>query len=123
MIRLNHVAKHYMTRHGKYPVLRDVTMSVAKGDKVCILGRNGSGKSTLIRMISGAERPSSGQIERHMSVSWPLAFGGGFHGNLTGLDNIRFICRAYGADIPSSSRVLRSWASSCASRSKPILPE
>ena len=31
-----------------------------------------------------------------MSVSWPLAFGGAFQGTLTGLDNLRFICRVYG---------------------------
>jgi capsular polysaccharide transport system ATP-binding protein len=33
-----------------------------------------------------------------MSVSWPLAFGGAFQGSLTGLDNLRFICRIYGVD-------------------------
>jgi capsular polysaccharide transport system ATP-binding protein len=33
-----------------------------------------------------------------MSVSWPLAFGGAFQGSLTGLDNLRFICRIYGID-------------------------
>ena len=34
-----------------------------------------------------------------MSVSWPLAFTGGFHGTLTGADNVRFICRIYGVDF------------------------
>jgi ABC-type polysaccharide/polyol phosphate transport system ATPase subunit len=34
-----------------------------------------------------------------MSVSWPLAFSGGFHGALTGADNVRFICRIYGVDF------------------------
>jgi capsular polysaccharide transport system ATP-binding protein len=34
-----------------------------------------------------------------MSVSWPLAFGGAFQGALTGLDNMRFICRVYGASV------------------------
>jgi capsular polysaccharide transport system ATP-binding protein len=63
------------------------------------LGRNGAGKSTLIRVISGAEEPTSGTVERTMSVSWPLAFAGGFHGRLTGVDNLRFICRIYGVDF------------------------
>jgi capsular polysaccharide transport system ATP-binding protein len=48
-------------------------------------------------MISGAEMPTSGSIHRGISVSWPLAFGGAFQGTLTGLDNLRFICRVYGA--------------------------
>jgi capsular polysaccharide transport system ATP-binding protein len=77
-------------------VLDDVNLIVRPGEKVGILGRNGAGKSTMIRLISGAERPSSGHIRRDMSVSWPLAFGGAFQGTLTGLDNLRFICRVYG---------------------------
>jgi capsular polysaccharide transport system ATP-binding protein len=48
--------------------------------------------------VSGAELPTSGVVERGMSVSWPLAFGGAFQGSLTGLDNLRFICRIYGVD-------------------------
>src|SRR5690606_38465426 len=66
---------------------------------VGILGRNGAGKSTLIRLISEAEPPTTGTVERHMSVSWPLAFTGGFHAKLTGIDNLRFICRIYGVDF------------------------
>jgi capsular polysaccharide transport system ATP-binding protein len=40
--------------------------------------------------------PTSGKIRRNMSVSWPLGFGGGFQGSLTGYDNARFIARIYG---------------------------
>ena len=50
----------------------------------------------MIRLLSGAEQPTSGRVERLMSVSWPLAFGGAFQSALTGLDNLRFICRIYG---------------------------
>jgi capsular polysaccharide transport system ATP-binding protein len=49
-------------------------------------------------LISGAEQPTSGYVERNMSVSWPLAFGGAFQSALTGFDNLRFICRIYGTD-------------------------
>lgn len=98
MIRLSSVHKSYPTRRGLVPVLKDVNLTVAAGERVGILGRNGAGKSTLIRLISGAERPTAGKVERHMSVSWPLAFGGAFQSSLTGLDNLRFICRIYGVD-------------------------
>jgi len=101
MILLQDVTKTYHTRHGTRLVLDSVNLQVSKGEKVGILGRNGSGKSTLIRMISGAEPPTSGFISRQMSVSWPLAFAGAFQGTLTGLDNLRFICRIYGVDIES----------------------
>jgi capsular polysaccharide transport system ATP-binding protein len=96
MIHVEHVTKRYGTRHGTVTVLDDVNLTIRPGEKVGILGRNGAGKSTIIRLISGAERPSSGHIRRGMSVSWPLAFGGAFQGTLTGLDNLRFICRVYG---------------------------
>jgi capsular polysaccharide transport system ATP-binding protein len=98
MIRLSGVNKIYGTRSGPVHVLRDVSLSIESGERVGILGRNGAGKSTLIRLISGAEFPTSGVIERNMSVSWPLAFGGAFQGSLTGYDNLRFICRIYGVD-------------------------
>lgn len=96
MIRLNNVIKRYHTRQGPTTVLNAVNLVVNPGEKVGVLGRNGAGKSTLIRLISGAERPTSGTITRSMSVSWPLAFSGAFQGSLTGLDNLRFICRIYG---------------------------
>lgn len=98
MIRLTNINKRYPTRSGSVHVLRDVDLSVDSGERVGILGRNGAGKSTLIRLISGAELPTSGHIARDMSVSWPLAFGGAFQGSLTGYDNLRFICRVYGVD-------------------------
>lgn len=96
MIDIQNITKCYQTRHGNVTVLDNVNLTIRSGEKVGILGRNGAGKSTIIRLISGAERPTSGIIRREMSVSWPLAFGGAFQGTLTGLDNLRFICRVYG---------------------------
>lgn len=98
MIRLENVVKRYRTRGGSHTVLNGVSLEVRKGEKLGVLGRNGAGKSTLIRIISGAERPNKGQVTREMAVSWPLAFSGAFQGSLTGVDNLRFICRVYGAD-------------------------
>jgi capsular polysaccharide transport system ATP-binding protein len=98
MIRLVDVNKDYLTRGGPVRVLRNIHLTVRQGERVGILGRNGAGKSTMIRIVSGAELPTSGTVERDMSVSWPLAFGGAFQGSLTGLDNLRVICRIYGVD-------------------------
>jgi capsular polysaccharide transport system ATP-binding protein len=99
MIVLKNITKFYPTRRGPRKVLDDINLQVEKGEKIGILGRNGAGKSTLIRLISGVELPTSGSIYRGMRISWPLAFSGGFQGSLTGLDNLRFICRVYGAAI------------------------
>lgn len=99
MIRITDLVKRYPTRHGEVTVLDHINLQVERGEKVGILGRNGSGKSTLIRLLGGAEYPTSGTITRTMSVSWPLAFSGGFQGSLTGLDNLRFICRIYNVPV------------------------
>jgi capsular polysaccharide transport system ATP-binding protein len=98
MIELTGIHKSYPTRSGRHVVLDGIDLTIKPGEKVGILGRNGAGKSTLIRILSGAERPDRGSIRRGMSISWPLAFGGAFQGSLTGLDNLKFICRVYGAD-------------------------
>ena len=101
MITLRNVCKDYPTRAGPRRVLDNINLTIQPGERVGILGRNGAGKSTLIRLISGSEPPTLGTIRRNMSVSWPLAFSGGFHGSLTGADNVRFICRIYGVDFQS----------------------
>jgi capsular polysaccharide transport system ATP-binding protein len=98
MLSVEHVSKSYWTRGGRHRVLNDVSFRLPRGHHLGILGRNGAGKSTLIRLISGAERATSGAIHRGMSVSWPLAFGGAFQQHLTGLDNLKFVCRIYNVD-------------------------
>ena len=101
MLSVEHVCKSYNTRGGRRRILKDINFTLERGQNIGILGRNGSGKSTLIRLISGAEQPTSGRIRRGMRVSWPLAFAGTFAHNLTGLDNLKFVCRVYNVDYKS----------------------
>jgi len=110
MIRLTNVSKDYLTRAGPRRVIHNVNLTIEPGERVGILGRNGAGKSTLIRLISGAELPTTGKIVRNMSVSWPLAFGGAFHSSLTGADNVRFICRIYGVDFRPRFEFVRDFS-------------
>jgi capsular polysaccharide transport system ATP-binding protein len=110
MIEVVEVSKVYDTRQGTRTILDCVNLRVSKGERVGILGRNGAGKSTLIRLISGVELPTSGQIHRRMSLSWPLAFGGAFQGSLSGRDNVRFICRIYGAPIGPAMRYVEEFS-------------
>lgn len=100
MIRLLNLSKQYKIHSGLRTVIDNINFEMNGDDKVGFLGRNGAGKSTLIRLISGVEQPTQGTVDRgDVSVSWPLAFGGAFQGTLTGMDNLRFIARIYGADI------------------------
>ncbi len=98
MITCTNVGKTYPVGRGRKQVLRGLNFEVSPGERFGLLGRNGSGKTTLIKLLGGVEMPDSGQIVRHMSVSWPLGLGGGFQGSLTGYDNARFIARIYGRD-------------------------
>lgn len=110
MIVLDSVGKNYPTRGGSVRVLDEVNLTVNPGERVGVLGRNGSGKSTLIRLISGAELPTSGRVQRAMSVSWPLAFGGAFQGTLTGIDNLRFISRVYGVNAEEKIEFVKEFS-------------
>ena len=97
MLRVTKICKDYPSELGGHRrVLNDVSFELARGEKIAVLGRNGAGKSTLIRLLGGVELPTSGTIERTMTISWPVAMAGGIHGVLTGNDNIRFIARVYG---------------------------
>ena len=98
MIRFENVTKSYPLRSGRKYLMRDVTLTLPRGRSVGLLGRNGAGKSTLLRMLGGSVLPDEGRIERTVTVSWPLGFSGGFHGALTGAQNVRFIARIYGVD-------------------------
>ena len=98
MIVCDDVRKTYPLGHGKKVVLDGLDLVVRPGEHVGFLGRNGAGKTTLIKLIGAVEHVTSGTIKRTMSVSWPLGFGGGFQGSLTGYDNARFIARIYGRE-------------------------
>jgi capsular polysaccharide transport system ATP-binding protein len=96
MIHCHNISKSYPMGSGRKQVLDGLNLAVKPGEHVGFLGRNGAGKTTLIKLIGGVELPTSGRVTRDMSVSWPLGFGGGFQGSLTGYDNARFIARIYG---------------------------
>jgi capsular polysaccharide transport system ATP-binding protein len=95
MIKVDRLTKVYKTEHGPHHALDNVCFTLAKGEKMAVLGLNGAGKSTLIRVMCGVEMPTSGTVERTMSVSWPLALSGGFQPSLTGNDNMKFVARVY----------------------------
>ncbi|HEY1074025.1 ABC transporter ATP-binding protein [Brevundimonas sp.] len=95
-LRVINVGKTY---HGApKPLFRNINFDLGKSGRLAILGRNGQGKSTLIKMLGGVLPETEGRIEWRMSSSWPIGFGGGFQGSLSGLDNVRFLARLYDRD-------------------------
>jgi energy-coupling factor transporter ATP-binding protein EcfA2 len=98
MIALDGVSKSYRTARGRQIVLDDASAVFATGCNFGVLGANGAGKSTLIRLLAGSEMPDRGTIRRDGRVSFPLGFGGTFHGSLS---------RYYGAKDQKRSRPVR----------------
>lgn len=99
MIELIDIEKTYPGKHRRIHVLRGITHTFHRGESIGILGQNGAGKSTLLRIICGSERPNFGEVRRDVTCSWPLGFSGSFAGSLSGLENLRFVSRIYGADV------------------------
>jgi capsular polysaccharide transport system ATP-binding protein len=100
MIRLDQVSKTYRVRDGTKTILDRVDLLIERGMSLGICGQNGAGKSTLLRLIAAVEQPSSGTVTRSMSVSWPIGYASAFQSSLSGADNVRFIARIYGRNIP-----------------------
>ncbi|AJA14891.1 ABC transporter ATP-binding protein [Pseudomonas putida S12] len=97
MFELRNVTKSYLTPNGRRYVFRNLSLAIPPGKNIGLIGRNGAGKSTLMRLLGGADVPDSGTIATDRSISWPVGLTGGFQGSMTGRDNIKFVCRVYGA--------------------------
>jgi lipopolysaccharide transport system ATP-binding protein len=68
--------------------LHDVSVEVARGEAVGLIGRNGSGKTTLLRLIAGIIKPSAGRVQAEGRIGSLLELGAGFHLDFTGRENV-----------------------------------
>jgi ABC-2 type transport system ATP-binding protein/lipopolysaccharide transport system ATP-binding protein len=81
----------FLTRQLSYQeflALKNVSLSVEKGDVFGIVGRNGSGKSTLLKIVSGILKPTKGTVSVNGSISPLIELGAGFDMDLTARENI-----------------------------------
>ncbi len=62
LIRINALRKAYQTPAGDFFALKGIDLEVKRGEFLAVLGKSGAGKSTLINMVTGIDRPTSGQI-------------------------------------------------------------
>ena len=62
LVSISHLSKSYRRGEQVVPVLNDITLSIAEGDFMALMGPSGSGKSTLLNLIAGIDKPSSGEL-------------------------------------------------------------
>jgi homopolymeric O-antigen transport system ATP-binding protein len=91
--RETHTLKELLVARGRTGAqevwaLRDVSVAIAHGEAVGLIGRNGSGKSTLLRLIAGIIRPTVGTVATGGRIGSLLELGAGFHPDFTGRENV-----------------------------------
>lgn len=82
------VEKFYTGREEKFLALRNINLTIKRGETVGIIGPNGSGKTTLLKIISGITTPTSGSVKTSGKVVSLIDLEAGFHPDLTGYQNI-----------------------------------
>lgn len=97
-LRFENLTKSFWVQNERKVVIDNLNLTLPPGRSLALLGRNGAGKSTLLEIIAGTMRADHGRVVSDGTISWPVGFGGSFHPELTGAQNIRFIARIYGVD-------------------------
>lgn len=84
--------KHLWTRTNQpleqFHAVRNVSFELAPGEGLALIGSNGAGKSTLLSVLAGLAQPSRGTVRIDGRIAALLELGSGFHGDLTGRENV-----------------------------------
>lgn len=89
--------------------VKNVSLRIARGEAVGLIGRNGSGKSTFLKLIAAIHRPTSGQllVARHSRISSMIELGVGFHPELTGRENVFLNTAIHGLTSQETEAIYR----------------
>jgi ABC-type polysaccharide/polyol phosphate transport system ATPase subunit len=131
VIEANDVSKQFLLRHNasvelkvrflgllspkyrqsveEFWALKNVSLKIARGEAVGLVGRNGSGKSTFLKLIAAIHRPTSGRllVARRSRISSMIELGVGFHPELTGRENVFLNAAIHGLTGPETEAIYR----------------
>ena len=122
MIEIRGLAKYF----GRFSALRDLTLSVQRGEFIALFGRNGAGKTTFLRILAGLSRPSSGTFRMEFlstrshlrgSVGY-LSHNTSLYMDLTALENLRFYANLMNVEADDESLMQRIGQVGLAGREK-----
>jgi len=95
MLKINNLSFSY----GEKEVLRDFSMEMQKGERICLFGQSGCGKTTLLRLVMGLEKPKSGKLSCKAQGIAPVFQEDRLIESYTVLQNINFGCKRDGMEI------------------------
>jgi ABC-type multidrug transport system ATPase subunit len=111
-VAIEHIWKFY----GDFPALRDITLDIAPGTCVALLGRNGAGKTTLLRTIAGLSRAAKGRVaifgsdvreEKTRRRVGVLGHAIGIYDELSAIENLRLFAKLY--NITDAETAAMKW--------------
>jgi ABC-type polysaccharide/polyol phosphate transport system ATPase subunit len=89
----------------KFTALHDINLTMREGESVAVMGSNGAGKSTLLNLATRLCYPDKGVVEVNGRLAAVLELGNGFHGDLTGTENLRLCAALSGLSRKRASEV------------------
>ena len=98
---LNFYKKNY---YKEFWALRDVNITIKKGERVGLIGHNGAGKSTLLKTVIGNIQPTEGSVKIQGNIQALLELGTGFHPEFTGRENIKASLSYQGLSLKEIAR-------------------
>lgn len=96
---------HRAKRYREFWALRDINLTVERGEVLAIVGPNGSGKSTLLQVISGLVTPTTGRVVTQGRVAALLELGAGFNPEFTGRENVYLNSEILGLTRDETDRI------------------